>query len=188
MVQNIILKAEKLFDEMISNNSDVYNLRSHIIELKKWLEKICKKYPSLDREVLFLSVYLHDIGHYPINSNEDHAITSERISRKFLLENGYNIKKAEQVLHCVRSHRCKDIMPASEEAKALAFMDSASHLTDRVYLSMFQDGLYSESLNKVERDYRDLTFYPEIKKELEPVYLSWKSLLTSLIKLEGKTK
>jgi len=184
MVKDIFFGAEELFNEMIKNNKDVYNLGSHIVELKKWLEKICKKHPNLDHEILLLSVYLHDIGHYPVNENEDHAVTGERISRQFLLENGYDIQKTEQVLHCVRSHRCKDVMPNSEEAKAFAFMDSASHLTDRVYLSMFQDGLHKESLKKVERDYRDLVFYPEIKKELEPVYLAWKSLLSSLIKFE----
>jgi len=134
-----------------------------------------------------LGVWLHDYGHYPINPNEDHAITGERKAKAFLKKEGFNKEKTKQVLHCIRSHRCKDVMPQTIEAKILACADSASHFTSTMYF----DILYRQknenhpytALGKIERDYRDLSFFPEIKKELTPLYKAWLNLLSEYDKL-----
>lgn len=175
-----------MFDRYIKNNDDIYNLKEHIVELEKLAEKIVQKFPDLDKEILLLAIYFHDIGYYPINPNEDHAITGERIAREFLERERYSQKKMINVLHAIRSHRCKDIMPETLEAKAFAFMDSASHLTDKMYVEMVKQGKGKKALEKLERDYRDLAIFPEIKKEMEPLYSSWKSLITSLTKFEER--
>lgn len=186
MGPKISLKAKEIFDKYIERNEDSYNLKDHIIELEKLAEKIKQKFPELDNEILLLAVYLHDIGYYPLNSNEDHAITGERIAKEFLEKEKYQKEKMLKVLHAIRSHRCKDILPEMPEAKAFAFMDSASHLTDKMYLEMVKQGKGKKALEKLERDYRDLSIFPEIKKEMEPLYLSWKSLITNLTKFEER--
>jgi len=177
-------KAKKLFDEYIRTNEDIYNLKDHIVELEKLAEKIVKKFPELDKEILLLAIYLHDIGYYPLNLDEDHAITSERIAQKFLESEKYLKEKKVNVLQAIRSHRCKDVLPETLEAKAFAFMDSASHLTDKMYVEMVKQGKGKKALEKLERDYRDLAIFPEIKQEMELLYLSWKSLILNLTKFE----
>jgi putative nucleotidyltransferase with HDIG domain len=184
MKSEISLKAKEIFDKYIEKNEDIFNLKDHIVELEKLVEKLKKKFPELDKEILLLAVYFHDIGYYPLNPNEDHAITGERIARKFLEKEKYYKEKMEKVLHAIRSHRCKDVLPETLEAKAFAFMDSASHLTDKMYVEMVKQGKGKKALEKLERDYRDLSIFPEIKKEMEPLYLSWKSLISNLTKFE----
>jgi len=184
MKESFVSKAKRLFDKYIDTNEDIYNLKEHIIELEKLAEKIIQKFPDLDKEILLLAVYFHDIGYYPLNPNEDHAITGERIARKFLEKEKYSTEKMEKVLHAIRSHRCKDVLPVMPEAKAFTFMDSASHLTDKMYIEMVKQGKGKKALEKLERDYRDLEIFPEIKKGMGPLYLSWKSLITDLTKFE----
>jgi hypothetical protein len=53
-----------------------------------------------------------------------------------------------------------------------------------MYLEMVKQGKGKKALEKMERDYRDLAIFPEIKKEMEPLYHSWKSLITNLTKFE----
>ncbi len=184
MKSEISLKAKEIFDKYIEKNEDIYNLKDHVIELEKLAVKLTQKFPDLDKEILLIAVYLHDIGYYPLNPNEDHAVTSERIARKFLENKKYSKEKSEKALQAIRSHRCKDILPEVPEAKAFAFMDSASHLTDKMYLEMVKQGKGKNALEKLERDYRDLSIFPEIKKEMGLLYLSWKSLIINLINFE----
>jgi hypothetical protein len=97
-------------------------------------------------------------------------------------------EKMEKVLHCVRAHRCRDVMPESLEAKIMACIDSASHMTDfSIYSSMAKNDKESGEkfrvYAKMERDWRDVSTFPEIKKELEPLYDAWKKLIKEYEKI-----
>ena len=181
-MENIIQKAEKLFLKMVEDfKEDPYFLKKHIKEMQKWAEIMLKKYPEADREIVLLSVWLHDIGHYPLQTKEDHAVTGEKIAKTFLQDENYPIEKLTKVLHCIRAHRCKDVMPETLEAKMTAFIDSASHMTDEtVYPRMLRSGDIESALSKLERDYRDLTLFEKEKNELKDLYLAWKNLIKEL--------
>ena len=136
----IIEKAKIEFIKMVKDfGSDPYNLLSHIPEVEKWGNFMIKKYPEADGEVVLLSAWLHDIGHYPVPTDIDHAIRSEQQAKEFLENQNYDKEKMNKVLHCVRAHRCRDVMPETLEAKIMAFIDSASHMTDSMYFSMAKD-------------------------------------------------
>ena len=176
----MIEKAKKLFIKTINDNgSDEYNLLRHVPEVERWANKMCDRYKEADREVVLLAVWLHDIGHYPVDKI-DHAIKSEKISKEFLERSDYSKEKMERVLHCVRAHRCKDVMPETLEAKIMACVDSASHMTDSMYIDIVRNGRFDYAFGKIERDFRDLGAFPEIKKELTPLYEAWKKLLVSM--------
>ncbi len=181
-METIIDKAKGRFLKMVlDNGSDPYWLTSHLTEVCRWANFFIKRYPEIDSEILFLGVWLHDIGHYPID-NEDHAAKGEKIAKEFLSKENYPLDKLNRVLHCVRSHRCKDVAPASFEAKVLAFIDSASHITDLIYFKMAKSIKekredFSIVYSKMERDYRDLSFFPEIQEELKHLYEAWKNLI-----------
>ncbi|HWQ60343.1 MAG TPA: HD domain-containing protein [Candidatus Fimivivens sp.] len=190
-MENIIQKARDEFEKMIDDfGSDPYHLTPHVPEVERWARHMLEKHPGADTEVVLLSAWLHDLGHYPIPTDVDHAIRGEQRARDFLEREKYPEDKLDKVLHCVRSHRCKDVMPESMEAKIIAFSDSASHMTDSIYFDMAKDdkekGTKLRVYEKMERDLRDLSAFPEEKNKLIDLYEAWKTLLETYERLDLK--
>ncbi|HLN18547.1 MAG TPA: HD domain-containing protein [Patescibacteria group bacterium] len=177
----IIEKAKEEFLKMVDDfGSDPYHLLPHVPEAQKWSRHMLEKYPEADKEVVLLAVWLHDFGHYPLPTEIDHAVRGKERAKGFLEKENYPKDKMEKVLHCVRSHRCKDVMPETLEAKIMAFCDSASHMTDTMYLEMVrtdEDAKFPKTYAKIERDFRDLAIFPEDQKKLVGLYDAWKVLL-----------
>jgi hypothetical protein len=158
----------------------------HIAGVDQWAKKILPFFPEADSEILLLSVQLHDVGQADGKYEEDHAIKSEKATIQFLSEKKYPKDRIEKVAHCVRAHRCRDVQPATVEARILAAADSASHMTDFVYIMMLgQDHVDKKGvLAKLDRDYRDVQWLPdELKQELKPLYAAWKDLILAFPKL-----
>jgi hypothetical protein len=186
---DIVLKAKSLFFDWIEKFwSDPYNLRNHVPLVEEQIRKCLKKEPNANELVCLLWWRLHDVWHYPIPTDIDHAIRGADIARQFLQENWVDEKIIEQVVHCVRSHRCKDIQPETIEAKIVAFSDSASHMLDIIYIWVAKDFRPKEALEKLERDYRDLWLIPELKWDFEWLYNSWKSLLVEYEKVINRNE
>jgi predicted HD phosphohydrolase len=188
-VPKIIDKAKEKFYQMVEEfGSDPYHLLPHVPEVERWVEHILRKYSKADQEVVLLGVWLHDIGHYPIPTKIDHAVRGEKRAKEFLEKEKYPRDKMEKVLHCVRAHRCRDVMPDSFEAKIIACADSASHMTEPMYFNMAKDDKRNSgefrAYAKIERDYRDLGAFPEIKNELKELYKSWKKLIKVYEKID----
>lgn len=178
----LINKAKKEFLNQIEiSKPNLENIESHVSEVEKWARFLLKKYPEADEEVVLLSVWFHDIGHS--SNGKDHALVGEKITEKILKKWNLNDKKSEKILHCVRAHRCRDVLPETIEAKILAFADSASHLSDFIYIKMAKKGNFQKAFEKLERDYRDLSYFPDVKKELEGLYESSKKWLNEFEKL-----
>ncbi|KKQ94172.1 MAG: hypothetical protein UT66_C0013G0016 [candidate division CPR2 bacterium GW2011_GWC1_39_9] len=172
-------EAQRYFLSKLEGNSHVYKdlLLRHLKLVVNWGLIILKKHLEADKEITLTSIYLHDVGRLAIPKHEDHAVASEVMAREFLASQGYPPDKIERIAHCVRSHRCNDVQPETIEAKILAVADSASHLTDYAYLHLIHSGEKQYILEKLERDYRDIGLLPDIKKQLEPLYLAWEQLL-----------
>ena len=167
-----------------------YNYSFHVPEVARWAEIILKNHPEIDKEIVLISVWLHDIGSYPVTKT-DHAVLGEKLAKDFLMKNNYDKEKLPKVLHCIRAHRCRDVKPLTIEAKLVTCCDSASHLMDYVYISILIDARLSKSyqlskyaFDKLERDYNDLSTFPEIKQKLTPIYLKWKTLLLEYKKID----
>lgn len=179
---------EKFFQMIADFGSDPFQLRRHVPEVEKWAKHLLKKFPEADPEVVLLAVWFHDIGHYPVLTEIDHAVRGEERAKEFLEKANYPKDKMEKVLHCVRAHRCRDVMPNTIEAKIMACIDSASHMTDRVYFDMAKDTKESnhdfDVYGKMERDYRDLGAFPEIQNELKELYEAWKNLIKIYEKID----
>lgn len=184
----IIEKAKAKFLQMVNDfGIDPYHLLPHVPEAEKWAEFMFKKHPQANKEVVLLAVWLHDIGHYPIPTDIDHAIRSEERAKEFLEHEKYDKEKMDEVLHCVRSHRCRDVMPKSLEAKIMVFVDSASHMTDTMYLDMVrtdEEGRFPRTYAKMERDMRDLSSFPEVQEKLAGLYGAWQNLIKEYEKID----
>ncbi len=180
--ENIIQKSKEYF--LSKALDDKVSVKDHVFEASMWAEKIFKKYPKANREVLLISVWLHDIGYFMGEKTIDHAVKSEGIADEFLGDSiDEDLKK--NILHCIRSHRNKDVVPETLEAKLMATLDSASHLTGTLYIFLFNYGKGLDYIiDKIERDYADLKNFPEIQKILQPVYEGWKKLFAGLNNIE----
>jgi 23S rRNA maturation-related 3'-5' exoribonuclease YhaM len=184
MNKRLIEKAKKkILSSIFDYGDDPWNLKIHIKEAEKWAGRILNMYPKADKEVVMLSIWLHDIGHYPI-PKEDHAIISERIAKEFFITEKANAELSNQVLHCIRSHRNCDVKPQTFEAKLFAMIDSVSHFTYAPYMEMAQDGRMEQAIGKLERDFRDIKPFPEVLKMVTPIYQALKNLLLELEKLD----
>jgi hypothetical protein len=175
-------KAKAHFYSNIKAGQDPWDLLIHVPDAERWADLLLGRYPEADREVVLLAVWLHDAAYYKGEKEVDHAIKSEAGAREFLEKEGYDSKKLEKVCHCVRAHRNKDIKPQTLEARLICLIDSVSHFTYGPYFAMTQDGRGQQSLEKLERDYRDLKLFPEVEKELTPLYKAWKVLIEELMK------
>ncbi len=185
----IAKKAQNEFKKFLDDfGSDPFYLLPHVFQMEKLAKYFFEKHPEIDREIVLLAIWLHDIGHYPIPSEIDHAIQSEERAKDFLELNNYPEEKMEKVLHCVRSHRCFDVQPNSLEAKLVACIDSASHMLDTAYFRIAQydkENSYEfRSYGKIERDFRDLAAFPEFQKEFIGLYKSWKKLIKEYEKFD----
>jgi HD superfamily phosphodiesterase len=154
----------------------------HVGQVEKWALKILEFYPEADREIVLLSVWLHDVGQKNEGNHDKHELISEKAARKFLPTLGLSQERIDKVAHCVRTHRCKaEAMPETTEAKILAAADSASHITDIFYIIMLNQGKSKkEVLEKLQRDIRDVQSLPDIlKKQLVFTENAWKELINT---------
>ena len=178
MFNETIEKAKTHFLEAVEEGDPDYPyFPRHVLGVEKWVKKILKDYPKADREIVLLSVWLHDIGRVIGDKNIDHALKSEAEARRFLSKMKVSPERIEKVTHCVRAHRCRDVQPESLEAKILAVADSASHMTEFAYIVMLEFVSKEEVIEKLDRDYRDAGLFPEVQKEITPIYKAWKELL-----------
>lgn len=181
---DIVEKAREYCLSVIKQHDDIYTLVRHIPEAEKWANKISDSHAEADKEVVLLVVWLHDVSHYVGDMSTDHAVRSEKMAQEFLLKNNYDPQKLKQVLHGVRSHRNRDVAPESIEAKIFACADSASHMTDIIYIDMVRQGKFEAVTAKIERDFRDIGMFPEVQKMLAPVYDVWKKFVIEYKKLD----
>lgn len=153
-------------------------LPRHLTQVERWARRLLQEYPEALGEVVLASVWIHDVGLLTGPDETDHAINSEVETKKFLPTVGADEDYVSRVAHCVRAHRCRDVQPETIEAKILAVSDSASHMTDTVYVEMANRGEREAALAKLERDLRDVSLFSKLRDEIMPLYQAWKNLLS----------
>ncbi len=188
-MKNIISKAKKEFYKVVDNNGyDPFHMKTHLPEVERWAKFLLKRYKDANKEITLLGVWLHDIGHYIKSEEDDHSIVSEKKAKEFLEKQNYSKEKLKKVLHCVRSHRCRDIKPKTIEAKIVAGADSASHITEITYFDILKRGHLKNNekylKSKMKRDFNDISKFPELKEELKDMYHSWLNLIKDYKKID----
>ncbi len=174
-----LLEQEQITLKNLKPGSGKYSyLPRHLAQVERWANRLLQEHPEAREEVVLTAVWMHDIGLLIGPEEIDHAINSEAEVKRFLPSIGVNTDIVAKVAHCVRAHRCKDVQPETIEAKILAVSDSASHITDTVYIEMANRGEKEAALAKLERDLRDVSLFPELKTEMNSLYEAWRALLS----------
>lgn len=176
-------QTRKHFINTIHNGNPVHEFFPyHVEQVEKWALRILKFHPEADKEIVLLSVWLHDIGQANRGNHSIHEIISEKEARKFLPTIGLSQQKVDAVAQAVKTHRVKKgAIPATIEAKIIAAADSASHLTDIFYVIMLNQGLPKQELiDKIDRDLRDIQSLPkELLDQLTPLGDVWKQVVNA---------
>lgn len=122
---------EKLEKYMKSCMEKVRHDTEHIYRVLYTALEIAKFEKNVDKDILIASCLLHDIGkEHELKSSEiRHAKVGAKMARFFLVSNGWNRSKVEDIVQCIESHsHNSDVKPHSIEAKILYDSDKIDNI------------------------------------------------------------
>jgi len=172
LLENYMLSC---MDDSAHDKEHIYRVLYHALEIAETEENV-------DYDILIASCLLHDIGRKEQFENPElcHAAAGAEKAYHFLTEHGFDKKYAEQVKHCIQTHRYrKNNPPRSTEAKILFDADKLD-VTGAVGIArtLIYKGIVSEPLYSMRPDGTvsdgsgDVTpsFFQEYKYKLEHIY------------------
>lgn len=167
---------------MLSCMEDSAHDKEHIYRVLYTAMEIAKTESNVDYDVLVAACLLHDIGRKEQLENPSlcHAEAGSEKAYTFLLENNFDAKYAEQVKHCIQTHRYRNSNPPqSIEAKILFDADkidvsgATGIARTLIYKGTVSDPLYSllpdGTVSNGENDTTP-SFFQEYKYKLERIY------------------
>lgn len=167
---------------MLSCMEDSAHDKEHVYRVLYTALEIAKTESDVDYDVLVAACLLHDIGRKEQFEDPSlcHAEVGSEKAYCFLLENGFETEYAEQVRHCVLTHRYRQSNPPQTvEAKILFDADKVDAsgalgiARTLIYKGIVSDPLYSllpdGSVSSGENDTVP-SFFQEYKYKLEKLY------------------
>lgn len=167
---------------MLSCMEDSAHDKEHIYRVLYNGLEIAKTESDVDYDILIGASLLHDIGRKEQIENPAlcHAEVGSKKAYDFLIEHDFETAYAEQVRHCILTHRYrKNNPPQSLEAKILFDadkLDAAGALgmaRTLVYKGAISDPLYSllpDGMVSSGEDDTTPSFFQEYKYKLEKIY------------------
>ena len=127
-MSNKMEKIKELLRWELRKNNRMYEWNLHLIIVKKYADSLAEIY-NADREVVELSVWLHDIGKIRYG-DINHHISGAQDAEVILRDHNYSQDVIDRVKECILAHKCeaKDRMPESIEAKILATANAMSKM------------------------------------------------------------
>jgi hypothetical protein len=134
--------------------------------------------------------WLHDLGDAFVDR---HAAQHEEVSRtaaiKVLTAAGYSAAEIQEILEkIIEPHSCMDgNLPETLEGKVLATADALAHLTTDFYVQFAwkhvpEGKTYPEFISwaaeKLDRDFHQKIFFPEIAEQVKNKYLALRTVFT----------
>lgn len=167
---------------MLSCMEDSAHDREHVYRVLYNALDIAGTEENIDYDVLIGACLLHDIGRREQFENPAlcHAVVGAEKAYHFLLEQGFGTSYAQQVKHCIQTHRYrKSNQPQSMEAKILFDadkLDAAGAIG--IARTLLYKGIVSEPLYSVLADGTVSggegdtlpSFFQEYKYKLEKIY------------------
>jgi putative nucleotidyltransferase with HDIG domain len=190
--KKIIKDSQEEVKRLANKNGWLWFYKMHQNEVIKYAEKLLNIYGEADKEIVLISCWLHDIGHYYarngkeiIKVKKEHHTNGAEIAGEFLKK--YNLEKEEvdKIKNCILRHRNHaPYLAETLEEKIVVAADTLSHFGSIFYLTYFKfhpahslERMVKDDLEKIERDWRDLQIIPEAKKMAETEYKTLKKLL-----------
>lgn len=148
--------------------------RFHMIPMVKYSLKLAKIYKA-DKETVEIAALLHDIGRAR-HGGKDHDKTGPEEAEKILKDLGCSEDIIDEVKHCIRSHRQKDVAPETRIAKIISNADAMSHF-DIVPMMFYwrskkqgPKDTFAWVEEKLDRDWNNKLTLPEAKRMTKEKY------------------
>ncbi len=158
---------------------------------------VIPRFASVDRHTVLLGAWLHDFAKMNCNLGESrkegvlnihktHHIDGYELA-KVVLKDKLSEEEIEKIAQCVLRHRNREDYPAiTDEEMLVAAADSMSHFKSIVYLIYHYyyphaevNEMVTNTLAKMERDWRDVSLIPEAAEMCRKEYEVIKSMLES---------
>lgn len=177
-----ILKYKKIESFMQQCMSDSAHDKEHIYRVLYVALDIASYEREVDYDVLITACLLHDIARKEELENREvcHAKVGAIKAYEYLCEHSYDLKFAEKVSECIRTHRYRDNnIPDTIEAKILFDADKIDATgTLGIARTLFYKGQIGEPLYSLNEDGlvldgtmdKEPSFFQEYKFKLEKMY------------------
>ena len=157
----------------------------HQKEIMISANKLLKEYPDADKNVVLLSCWLHDLGHFKAKTLDqvdavkpDHHLVGAKMAKKFLSKYKLPKDQVDKIINCILCHRGSEpYAPKKLEEKIVAVADTLSHFQSIFYLLFFKiypkyslDEFVVLQKAKLKRDWRDLSLLPKAQEMVENKY------------------
>lgn len=176
---NIVEEIKKFVEEESKKPESKYGYEPfvfHFIPVVKYAEELADEL-GVDKEVVSLAAWLHDIGSV-VHGRKDHHITGAEIAGKKLKELGYPEEKIELVKRCILNHRgSQENNPVSIEEKIISDADALSNFDNLsgIFKAAFvfenlTQGEAKESVRKKLENKWNKLYFDNSKKIIKPKY------------------
>ncbi|MFH1509822.1 MAG: HD domain-containing protein [Candidatus Nealsonbacteria bacterium] len=176
---NIVEQVKNFVEEECKKPTSKYGLEPfscHFVSVVEYATQLANKL-EVDKEVVLIASWLHDIGSI-MNGREDHHITGSEIAEKKLKELNYPPEKIELVKKCILNHRgSQDSNRESLEEKIVADADAMSNFNNIpgifkaafIYENKTQEGAKESVKQKLINKWNKLHF-DDSKEIIKPKY------------------
>lgn len=179
------IKAQVKKECFLNKKLPAWFFESHLSVVEKYSKFLLEKIPEVNREVVLLGVWLHDMQRVR-GIKGDHAKMGAREAVKMLKDFDCERDIITQVKEIILTHSCDNpaYMPKSIEAKVLASADAMSHYSNDFYLQIAVLGqrdlkAYKKwALEKLDKDYHKKIFFDFAKKEIKSKHDALKYVIT----------
>lgn len=146
--KTLVSQLDSIVQEFL-NRTDSYNklhtrIYQHSLRTMNIAEMLLRR-ESADKEVVMISLLLHDIG--KTMTPNKHDIVSYNVAREILPKLGVSQKKIDKILDCILMHSSKDIFALDLTMEQKVVMD-ADILDEIGCLSIVKQTLKSKNRNK----------------------------------------
>lgn len=191
--QKIIQEVRERVISLAKQNGWMWFYNLHQKEVIESANDLLKFYPKVDRKIVLISCWLHDIAHYYAKNEKEilavkknHHIDGAKIAQEILLNYKLSQEEIEKIKNCVLNHRNhQNYAPKTLEEKVVATADALSHFRSIFYLTYFKfhpehslEEMVKTDLEKIKRDWRDLGLLPKSRKIAELEYKTLKKMLS----------
>ncbi len=160
----------------------------HLKPMKKFALKLAETLDA-DKEIVEISVWLHDITHTEKGAPHDHPKVNSEFAEKFLAEKGFDRKTIQSISQCILNHGCHEgRTPKTTEEKIISSADAMAHIANfeallfvAFYMKNYSpDKTYTWLKDKIERDWNKKILLPQAKEMVKERYEQIRILLGAM--------